>query len=356
MNIEQIKHLQWQGSYGDQSQKIGNWTASWKDQILNDVGGLYSNDGKKIGFWKELFQNYCSQTQAFKFGEYQDNRKCGDWMYIYRDINIGGGFYNNLGQKSGYWRTLSKNFWDLSQVIYKGLYENGQKIGKWDINWKIPQGINVFEQMYLKQQQYYSLSISGGGSFNENNMTNGIWIELCDVTTNLYLVVNIRMAIKLVVGLVVGEIIMKQMNLNKCIQIENFLNISGGGLYNDQGTKIGTWIEMSDNFNMENQVIYIGEYKNSKKVGKWNIQWRLNKCYPFLIIGGGYYSVNNLKIGKWIELSENYENGNQCIFYCEYKDGKYFGISDILWREYIGISFYQIGGGIFDQQSYKNGK
>ncbi|CAD8128549.1 unnamed protein product [Paramecium sonneborni] len=125
-----------------------------------------------------------------------NNRKCEDRMYIYRDTNMfqlsGGGFYNNLGQKSGCWRTLSKNFWDLSQVIYQGQYENGQKIGKLDINWKIPQGINVFEQI-------------GGGSFNEKNMKNGIWVEVCDgfleqqinysqfflVTTNLYLVVNI---------------------------------------------------------------------------------------------------------------------------------------------------------------------
>ncbi|CAD8184651.1 unnamed protein product [Paramecium octaurelia] len=46
--------------------------------------------------------------------------------------------------------------------------------------------------------------------------------------------------------------------------------IDAGGVYNEgDGSKIGVWIELDEEFNDDKQVIYKGEFKNGKKVGLW---------------------------------------------------------------------------------------
>lgn len=37
--------------------------------------------------------------------------------------------------KIGKWFELSDGFMDTSQVIYNGVYKNGEKVGRWDILW-----------------------------------------------------------------------------------------------------------------------------------------------------------------------------------------------------------------------------
>ncbi|CAD8149895.1 unnamed protein product [Paramecium pentaurelia] len=61
-NLEQIKHLQWIGQYGQNNVKIGKWIIRWNGETLKDVGGQYSNDGKKQGRWIELFSNYWNKA------------------------------------------------------------------------------------------------------------------------------------------------------------------------------------------------------------------------------------------------------------------------------------------------------
>ncbi|CAD8131213.1 unnamed protein product [Paramecium sonneborni] len=45
--------------------------------------------------------------------------------------------------------------------------------------------------------------------------------------------------------------------------------LSGGGYYSEQSMKIGKWIDLDDQFLDIKKVIYKGEYDNSKKVGIW---------------------------------------------------------------------------------------
>ncbi|CAD8131052.1 unnamed protein product [Paramecium sonneborni] len=78
----------------------------------------------------------------------------------------------------------------------------------------------------------------------------------------------------------------------------------GGGQQNDFGKKIGKWVDLSDTFWKENQVLYFGEYNNRIKVGAWNILSDVQQ-----IEGGSYedFEKGEKKIGKWIDLSEFFD-------------------------------------------------
>ncbi|CAD8202415.1 unnamed protein product [Paramecium pentaurelia] len=132
INLEQIQHLNWIGDYGKQNQKIGKWTATWKGLILSDVGGYYSNEGKKQGKWIEIFQNYCEFVQVYEVGDYVDGFKKGTWKYIYEDEKIGGGEYNKQGKKNGKWIELGNEFYKYFKLTYNGRYQNGIKVGIWE--------------------------------------------------------------------------------------------------------------------------------------------------------------------------------------------------------------------------------
>ncbi|CAD8171808.1 unnamed protein product [Paramecium octaurelia] len=140
-NMDQIMNLNWVGQYGQNNLKIGKWTIKWEGKILQDVGGeynqkqyynlnkLYSVDEKKQGKWKEIIKNYWSKAQVYKVGEYQNGLRTGKWKYIYGENVIGGGKYNEQGNKMEQWVELSSHFWDHSCVTYKGEYKNGIKVG-----------------------------------------------------------------------------------------------------------------------------------------------------------------------------------------------------------------------------------
>ncbi|CAD8215158.1 unnamed protein product [Paramecium octaurelia] len=63
------------------------------------------------------------------------------------------------------------------------------------------------------------------------------------------------------------------------------------------GVKFRLEIGLSDGFQCDSQVIYMGGYKNGQKIGRWNILFRgqycaiLDKCklqYKLIYIGGGF--------------------------------------------------------------------
>ncbi|CAD8215572.1 unnamed protein product [Paramecium octaurelia] len=132
-NLEQIKYLQWVGDYGKNNKKIGKWTVNWQGEVLNNVSGEYTDEGKKQGKWIDLFENYSSESQVLEIGEYLNNQRQGLWISIYEDQEIGSGEYNSQGKKNGKWIELSERFFRFSQVTYKGEYNNGTKVGKWEI-------------------------------------------------------------------------------------------------------------------------------------------------------------------------------------------------------------------------------
>ncbi|CAD8096295.1 unnamed protein product [Paramecium primaurelia] len=141
----------------------------------------------------------------------------------------------------------------------------------------------------------------------------------------------------------------------------------GVGNYNEQGQRDGKWTQLSDYFFNQKQVIYEGEYKNGKKVGLWNIY------YENLFIGGGLYeykkrgeSLEQTKIGKWIELSEGFYDWSQVTYEGQYKNGKRFGRWNIWFKKNYGdknIELMQLnlryllqrGGGLYDCEQQNDG-
>ncbi|CAD8121208.1 unnamed protein product [Paramecium sonneborni] len=83
-------------------------------------------------------KNYQTEAQDFEFGQYFNNFK---WNYIYENIWIYEGYYNEQGQKNGkqfelndvVWEYLQMYFFFRSLVIYNGEQNNWKQVGKWDI-------------------------------------------------------------------------------------------------------------------------------------------------------------------------------------------------------------------------------
>ncbi|CAD8061922.1 unnamed protein product [Paramecium sonneborni] len=228
-NIDQIRHLQWIGEYGNNNKKVGKWIAIWKGLQLFGVGGLYSDDGKKQGRWKELIPNFCDEAQIFESGEYLNDERNGIWKYIYSSTEIGGGLYLENGKKNGLWIELSDNFWNLSQVTYQGEYEQDKKFGKWIIK--------------------YHNELIGQGQFLNNGLKNGDWVEQapnfycdCQVTYN---------------GIYKKGKKIAKWDINYRYNSDQPFEQIGGGIYDDHSLKTGKWIELSEKFQKQLLLISI---------------------------------------------------------------------------------------------------
>lgn len=89
--------------------------------------------------------------------------------------------------------------------------------------------------------------------------------------------------------------------------------------------KIGKWTEILDDFDKDFQMVYIGEYNNGKKVGRWDIR-DIEKCQKNFIGGGSYDDDGvGIKIGKWIELINS-----QIALQGDYENGKKIGRWNII--------------------------
>ncbi|CAD8070501.1 unnamed protein product [Paramecium sonneborni] len=259
------------------------------------------------------------QTQIFETGEYSNGLRIGKWNYMHEHKMIGGGSYNQYGQKQGKWIELGEGFYANGNVIQFGEYNmNGMKVGKWDIMYCDSYWDRKFKYMQIlfiyKNIQYMS---SGGGSYDQEGKKIGKWIELFEgynsiaqVTYNGEYNMN---------GMKVGrwDVMYCEQDQEEYEQMQILViqkNIkymySGGGSYDQEGKKIGKWVELDKEFyfNGENskQVIYCGEYnRNNMKVGRWDImycdRYRSNE---FQDVGGGSYDQEGKKIGKWVELAE----------------------------------------------------
>ncbi|CAD8058053.1 unnamed protein product [Paramecium primaurelia] len=385
-NLEQINFLKWIGSYDNNNQQIGKWNVTWKGETLQEIGGYY-DEGKKQGLWKELFKNYWNQAQVYEFGEYLNDQRQGYWTYIYKGKEIAGGLYNQAGLKHGKWMQPNESFWDQSQVIHFGEYQNGNKIGIWDI-WVDEQGIN--NQMYnyyfynninlilvevdcmmkkdknLKQETGLRQVIDFGFIHAQLIMVNIkkvkkqvfgrvfgmkdhklVVVYMMKEVKNLkletglmsvmdflidhqqLLMVNIKMVKKLVDGL-------------HCLIWMETINRQFDELH---GVKIGNWIDISEGFYQFSQVTFNGEYKNGKKVGRWNIY------YNNILIGGGLYDEGNqeTKIGNWIEISSEFSDWSQVTFEGNYNNGQKFGKWNIWFRNCNTQEQKLIGGGSYDE-------
>ncbi|CAD8062977.1 unnamed protein product [Paramecium primaurelia] len=239
------------------------------------------------------------------FGQQENCKKIGRWSARWKGQTLKdvGGYYSELGQKQGLWKELIQDYQSHAQAYELGEYLTGKKIGIWK---------SIFEEEEI-----------GCGQYNQLSQKIGNWIELSDNfwEWDIYL-------------------------RNKA---ENLMSAQiGGGNYDQKGSglKIGKWIDICDQFYVDNQVTYIGEYQNGIKIGRWNTN--LNYDGKNEEIGGGSYDElgSGQKIGKWIELSEGFQEHNQVIFYGEYKNGFKVG----RWNTYFKFNGKneEIGGGFYD--------
>ncbi|CAD8085729.1 unnamed protein product [Paramecium primaurelia] len=435
-NLEQIRHLIWHGSYNLSAQKEGKWYPTWKGEKI-DAGGTYQLNGIKNGQWIELSQNFWDKAQVFEKGKYSNNKRCDKWEFFHNNqlvseglysqnglkngrwsdlhdnyhegnkvilngeylegqkvkkwnivlkgTQIGGGYYNEIGEKDGNWIELHNNFNENNQIIEQGQYKNGQRIGQWDFkqDGKIIGGgqyslignkdgiwtelhnyyskdnlicyqgqyqngkkCNKWKILYKSEEESYQ-EIIGGGNYSENEIKIGGWIELHEYFSNF--------------GQVVYEGIYSNGKKNQIWDIK-FRNISsefvviGGGQYDSKGIKQGEWKELHPNFSFQTQIFYKGIYINGKKSGEWEIKLKQDEK-NLMALGGGLYDENQLKNGQWIDLYENFKNHCQVRYKGEYYKGKKQGTWQIKFREStLSKIEIEIGNGDYDENGIKTGE
>ncbi|CAD8131288.1 unnamed protein product [Paramecium sonneborni] len=121
--------------------------------------------------------------------------------------------------------------------------------------------------------------------------------------------------------------------------------IEVGGFYSKNGLKQGLWKETFKNFTIKTQVYFLGEYLNNKKIGKWRYIYKNKK------IGGGFYNQFGQASGKWIELSDRFCEESQILYQGYYNNGQKVSKWSILFRNEFEVQFKEVGGGLYDYRS-----
>ncbi|CAD8213201.1 unnamed protein product [Paramecium pentaurelia] len=330
-NLEQIKHLDFKGQYGINGFKIKLWNYFWKGKKVG--GGSYNLFGKKVGKWSDLCENYWDEKNIIEEGYYKENNRVGNWTFKWNNRQIGGGQYdqNGEGTKIGNWMELSHNFNCRHQVFDNGEYLNNKKVGKWDIKYKNPVE-NYFKPI-------------GGGSYDNgiNEIKIGNWIELSPHFKENFQIIY--------TGLYQNGRKVGKWEIKYKYQNEKQFKPIGGGSYDNGGDeiKIGKWIEINEYFKQNSQIIYIGQYKNGIKIGKWDIKYKNQDEEQFKSIGGGTYDIGieEKKVGQWIELCKRFNWDSQIIFIGQYLNGRKAGRWDIQYKKGECKTFQIIGGGQF---------
>ncbi|CAD8120896.1 unnamed protein product [Paramecium sonneborni] len=325
--------------------KVGKWKIIFKNEIIG--GGYYNQIGQKIGKWVEIHQNYFSKNRSLcdikHIGEYQKGIKIGCWLNSSKNQQIGGGLYNLMGYKNGKWFEQSHNFEKDTQIIWNGIYENGKKTGLW----------NNFFRNYL----FNKLEQIGGGEYDNNGIKNGQWSDITNYCSFIY-----NGVYKNCQKYGHWDIMYKKQGRDKYVQV-------GGGSFNNNGIKDGIWIELSEQYFKQGQyniillksgslITYKGEYLNGNKRNRWNILFKHEWRDYFDQIGGGSYDIKGLKQGQWIDLDKDSKSFSSLITYNgEYLDGIKQGFWKIMcWFFNQNANFEQKGGGAFNQQGIKDGK
>ncbi|CAK87951.1 unnamed protein product, partial (macronuclear) [Paramecium tetraurelia] len=317
------------------------WIAAWKWETLKDVGGWYLNNGEKHGQWIDIIKNYQTKAQIYESGRIYEQKEVRQMEKCHhkQSLRSGGGYYEDGSDsvKIGKWIELIDNYQQFSQVSYNGEYNNGKKVGLWDIFHQVQKRI-------------------GGGSYDKRGIKVGKWIELSDGS---YKYSQVSYIGEYYNGKKVGR-------WNIC-QWDPYTNTNqqiGGGSYDQEGDsiKIGRWIELSDGFCRDSQVTYIGVHKNGKKVGRWDL-WYAERERPLIkneLIGGRSYNEigDEIKFGMWTEQSDGYLDRSQVTYNGEYKNGQKVGQWDIFVKNRRTGSDEKIGGGQYDQKGsgIKTGK
>ncbi|CAK70852.1 unnamed protein product (macronuclear) [Paramecium tetraurelia] len=289
--LNESKAILWEGEFKD-SKKIGRWDILLRSTVIG--GGSYDNEGScmKIGKWIEI-----SYEQNIFCGEYKDNKKIGYWEE-YDNQMIRGNckqieIISNIYYSQSGIRIFRSGKPDV--VLWVGEFIDNKKIGRWNILYKSIEG------KYKELQTYKNTSIIRGGGFYDNEgMKIGKWVEQWK-------------GLKTYAGVYKNN---KKIGLWKVLDqdlISSFRN------YDDKGNVIYSSEEL-------NVYSWGGLFNGKIKIGRWDILFKAKRSTYYKEIGGGSYDSDgsDMKIGKWIELKDEYN------IYCgEYKDNKKIG----LWKE-----------------------
>ncbi|CAD8116012.1 unnamed protein product [Paramecium sonneborni] len=327
-NIHIIKSSLWVGNTNENNTKIGYWFAKVHEKRLNR-GGYYSQSGQKIGKWSELCDNL---SGVFMVGNYKNGKRYSKWIIKHNNDDIGGGFYFENQMKTGLW--VENHFFYNSvdsKIMHRGEYIKGIKFGKWE-TFKIENNRSNFE-------------IIGKGFYDKGEIKQGKWIDIKDIYENDSQVIFKGEYQK---GRKIGC-----WETFKRLNQEQFQLIAIG-IYNNQGNKIGLWIDLSRNFwefikfifIREDDIVHQGSYQNGKKIGNWKSYYQ-KRNYQ---IGEGNYDENGMKNGFWTEYDENCFFRNHIIYQGIYQHGQKSG----QWKTYQNDKL--IVEGYYDENGKKIGQ
>ncbi|CAD8083960.1 unnamed protein product [Paramecium sonneborni] len=191
-----------------------------------------------------------SNSQLTYVGVYQNGKKQQRWIVNYYNCEIGGGYYDNFGQKINQWVELHENFGGGCEVVYKGFYKFGKKFGNWEI--------------MHRQDADNQFQVIGYQIFNEFGLKNGIQIELREIFLNDYQIIYVG-SYKNGIKSGYWEIKYRESHRDQFIKI-------GEGYYNEKGLKVGIWIDIDDDFHNFNKQINIGLYTQGEKSGQFIVK------------------------------------------------------------------------------------
>ncbi|CAD8110476.1 unnamed protein product [Paramecium sonneborni] len=329
------------GSF-NQGKRVGEWKILTQDTVIG--GGLFDFNGLKQGKWIEIRDNFYGKILIKQIGEYQNGRKIGKWYIQWVEILtknnkiIGGGNYDENGVKQGIWEDLILDFSEQNQIIYKGSYKDGIRIGQWIIQ---------------STKDLSKLKIMGGGQYDEKGLKVGIWREPCQ---NYKKNCEIYQSGQYQIGRKIGywQFQLKKKIVHRKNKDDKFQDL-GGGNYDEYGQKSDVWTEISQYFREDCQILFEGNYQKDKKIGLWNIKYRYSEGKDFEIIGGGNFDENGIKCGLWKDVNENFSDSRQVLEIVLYQLGRKHGKHKIEYRKIHGSQFIQICEGQFNFKGQKDG-
>ncbi|CAD8190583.1 unnamed protein product [Paramecium octaurelia] len=328
-------------------------------------GGSFIDNCNQIkqGSWIEFSDDFQNDSSVIFDGQYQNGKKVGRWDILFLDFRgkksflIGGGSFNKheFPLKQGKWIELSEGFQNAFQLTFIGDYQNGKKVGRWNIMYRVDSS--------------YRFKLIGGDHMAINVLDKARSMDRTLESTQIF--VDIINYGEFNNGIKVGRWNIYYKNIFK-----NQVNFIGGGSYDKggKGKKLGKWTLPCHTYYYGQNITWKGKYRNGKKVGQWDIFFRdIDGCGDFVSnqqCGGGIYEKKGeeVKIGYWIELWDGFDFSHNVIFNDEYKSGKKVGRWNIL-HSFQGFSIllnikliiYQnisSGGGFYDDEGdeIKNGE
>ncbi|CAD8208397.1 unnamed protein product [Paramecium octaurelia] len=342
------------GYYSQEGKKIGQWKEINDNyskniqiyqigQYINDQrrgiwrnisnekdigGGFYDEQGSKHGLWIDVSDSFCKENQLTYQGEYNNGTKVGKWKILFNNQQIGGGYFNNQGQKIGKWVDLSSGYSIEAQIKFVGEYQNGKKQGLWDVLEE-----NIF---------------TGGGVQDVNGLKSRKWIELSD-NSNDYIHI-------FYIGDYINGKKYGMWETTYRYNRESNLEKICSGQFDEQGLKNGKWVELNESYNYNCQVILQGQYKHGIKIDRWNFMYRLDDDRGFTYIGEGFFDLEGQRQKQWIELWDKFEDKSQVIFKGIYQNNKKCGHWQTMFRCSCYDNFEVVGGGQYDDDGLKLGQ